>query len=42
MLVHDTGNPYIEVLGIDLASLASVAAFAERMLKGGYRQSADE
>lgn len=42
MLVHDTGNPYIEVLGIDLASLASVAAFAERMLKRGYRQSADE
>ena len=35
MLVHDTGNPYIEVLGIDLASLASVAAFAERMLKRG-------
>ena len=35
MLVHDTGNPYIEVLGIDLASLASVAAFAERMLQRG-------
>lgn len=35
MLVHDTGNPYIEVLGIDLASLASVAAFAERMLERG-------
>ena len=37
ILVHDTGNPYIEVLGIDLASLASVAAFAERMLKRGCR-----
>ena len=35
MLVHDTGNPYIEVSGIDLASLASVAAFAERMLQRG-------
>ena len=35
MLVHDTGNPYIEVSGIDLASLASVAAFAERMLERG-------
>lgn len=35
MLVRDTGNPYIEVLGIDLASLASVAAFAERMLQRG-------
>ena len=29
MLVRDTGNPHIEVLGVDLSSLASVAAFAE-------------
>ena len=36
MLVHDTGNPYIEVLGIDLASLASVAAFAETMETGRH------
>ena len=35
MLVHDTGNPCIEVLGIDLSSLASVAAFAETVLKRG-------
>ena len=35
MLVYDTGNPCIEVLGIDLSSLASVAAFAETVLKRG-------
>ena len=35
ILVHDTGNPCIEVLGIDLSSLASVAAFAETVLKRG-------
>ena len=35
MLVRDTGNPHIEVLGVDLSSLASVAAFAEILLKRG-------
>lgn len=35
MLVRETGNPCIEVLGIDLASLASVAAFADELLKRG-------
>ncbi len=39
MLVHDTGNPHIEVLGVDLASLASVAAFAGILLKRGERVS---
>lgn len=33
MLVGETGNTDIEVRGIDLASLASVAAFAERLLQ---------
>ncbi|WP_288669907.1 SDR family oxidoreductase [Bacteroides clarus] len=35
MLVRDTGNPHLEVLGVDLSSLASVAAFAETVLKRG-------
>ncbi len=35
MLVRDTGNPYIEVMGIDLSSFASVAFFAETVLKRG-------
>lgn len=35
MLVRETGNPDIEVMGIDLASLASVAAFADELLKRG-------
>lgn len=35
MLVRDTGNPYLEVLGVDLSSLASVSAFAETVLKRG-------
>ena len=34
MLVRDTGNPHIEVLGVDLSSLASVAAFAEMAGEG--------
>lgn len=33
MLVRETGNPYIETVGIDLSSLSSVSAFAEEMLK---------
>lgn len=35
MLAEDTGNAEIEVRGIDLASLASVAAFADRLLQEG-------
>ena len=35
MLAEDTGNTDIEVRGIDLASLASVAAFADRLLQEG-------
>lgn len=35
MLIRETGNPHIEVLGIDLSSLSSVAAFAEIILKRG-------
>ena len=35
MLVRDTGNPHLEVLGVDLSSLASVASFAETVLKRG-------
>lgn len=37
MLVRETGNPSIEVEKIDLASLASVADFANRMLQRGER-----
>lgn len=33
MLKSETGNQCLEVLGIDLSSLSSVAAFAETMLK---------
>lgn len=33
MLMRETGNQHIEVEKIDLASLASVAAFAEKILK---------
>lgn len=35
MLAQETGNPHLEVMGIDLASLPSVAAFAETILKRG-------
>lgn len=35
MLVQDTGNTNIEVLGVDLSSLASVAAFAGTVLQRG-------
>ncbi len=35
MLAEATGNAEIEVRGIDLASLASVAAFADRLLQEG-------
>lgn len=35
MLVRETGNPHIEVLGIDLSSLSSVSAFADTLLKRG-------
>lgn len=31
-IVLDTGNPHIEVRGIDLATLSSVTAFADRLL----------
>ena len=34
-LMRETGNPCIETAPIDLASLASVAAFADRLLKRG-------
>lgn len=34
-LVQDTGNTNLEVLGIDLSSLASVAAFADTVLQRG-------
>lgn len=33
--MRETGNPRIETAPIDLASLASVAAFAEHLLKRG-------
>lgn len=39
MLVEETGNAGIEVRGIDLASLESVAAFANRLLEQGERIS---
>jgi short-subunit dehydrogenase involved in D-alanine esterification of teichoic acids len=35
LLMRETGNPRIETAPIDLASLASVAAFAEHLLKRG-------
>ena len=35
MLAQETSNPHLEVMGIDLASLPSVAAFAETILKRG-------
>lgn len=35
MLIRETGNLCIEVLGIDLSSLSSVATFAEIILKRG-------
>lgn len=35
MLAEETGNAEIEVRGINLASLASVAAFADRLLQEG-------
>ena len=35
LLMRETGNPRIETAPIDLASLASVAAFAEHLLKAG-------
>lgn len=35
MLINETGNPCIEVEQIDLASLASVADFADRMTRRG-------
>ena len=36
-LVKETGNPEVEVMYIDLASLASVADFAERLCARGER-----
>ena len=39
MLVEETGNADIEVRGIDLASLESVAAFTNRLLEQGERIS---
>lgn len=36
-LAEETGNPDIEVMGIDLSSMASVAAFANRILERGER-----
>lgn len=42
-LVKETGNPEVEVMYIDLASLASVADFAERLCaRGGETGIADE
>ncbi len=38
-LVRETGNPALEVMAIDLSSLASVAAFADAVLKRGGRIS---
>ena len=35
MLMQETGNAAIEVLPVDLASLSSVAAFADRLLQRG-------
>lgn len=35
MLMRETGNTSLEVIGIDLSSLASVAVFAEQILKRG-------
>ena len=35
LLMRETGNPRIEIAPVDLASLASVAAFAEHLLKRG-------
>lgn len=35
LLMRETGNPRIETAPIDLASLASVLAFAEHLLKRG-------
>ena len=35
LLMRETGNPRIETASVDLASLASVAAFAEHLLKRG-------
>ncbi|MCD8184510.1 MAG: SDR family oxidoreductase [Bacteroides sp.] len=35
MLIRETGNSSIEVMGIDLSSLSSVAAFAETVLRRG-------
>ena len=36
-VVKETGNPEVEVMYIDLASLASVADFAERLCARGER-----
>ncbi len=35
MLVRETGNPNLEVLGIDMSSLSSVASFADTIIKRG-------
>lgn len=35
MLMHETGNAHIEVMGIDLSSLSSVASFADSLLERG-------
>ena len=35
LLMRETGNPRIEIAPVDLAPLASVAAFAEHLLKRG-------
>ena len=37
MLMQETGNTAIEVLPIDLASLSSVAAFADKLLQRGEK-----
>ncbi len=34
-LIRETGNSHLEVLGIDMSSLASVASFAEILIKRG-------
>lgn len=36
-IMHETGNPHVEVRKLDLSSLASVASFAEMVLKRGER-----
>lgn len=33
MLMHDTGNEHLEIMPVDLSSLASVSAFADKVLE---------